>query len=93
MTFIVTVPQNFSVTLNGTILRAHWDVPPDQTNSSYTLTCSVDGDEVLSLETILLDVTLGVYMTVATYSCNVYATTTNGDGTPTDDVYVTTGGI
>ena len=93
MTFSITVPQNFAVTLNGSILRARWDAPPDQTISSYTLTCSVDDNEVLSLETSLLNVTLGVYMTAATYTCNVYATTTNGDGTPTDNVSVTTGGI
>lgn len=47
---------------------------------------------VLSLETSLVNVTLGVYRTSATYTCSVYATTEDGDGSPTDGIAVTTGG-
>ena len=87
------MPQNFALTLSGTILRATWDAPPNQTILSYTLTCSVDGTEVLSVETNQLGVTLGVYLTEATYFCRVYAIlTTGGAGFPTDYIYVTTGG-
>ena len=88
----VSVPRNFTLNLDGTILGVAWDPPPDLSVSSYTLTCYVSGSEVLSLETSLVNVTLGVYMTSATYSCNVYATTSSGEGHPTDDLSVTTGG-
>lgn len=91
-TVCVTAPQNFDVALDGTVLSASWDAPEDENVISYTLNCSVDGEDVLSLETTLLEVSVGVYRTSTTYSCTVYATTSNGDGTPTDAMSVTTGG-
>lgn len=88
----VTAPQNFDVALDGTVLSASWEAPQDQNVTSYTLTCSVGGEDVLSLETTELEISVGVYRTSTTYSCNVYATTPDGDGTPTDSISVTTGG-
>ena len=88
---IYTVPPNFTLSLNGTVLTASWDAPALQ-DVSYTLTCSVDSNEVLSLNTTLKQVVLGIYMTEATYSCNVYATICGVNTPATNDMSVITGG-
>ena len=91
LSLIYTAPPNFTLSLNGTVLTASWDAPAFQ-NVSYTLTCSVDSNEVLSLSTTLTEVVVGIYMTEANYSCNVYATISGVDTPATDGVSVTTGG-
>ena len=91
LSVIYTAPPNFTLSLNGTVLTASWDAPALQ-DVSYTLTCSVDSNEVLSLSTPLTEVVVGIYMTEATYSCNVYATISGVDKPATDDMSVTTGG-
>ena len=91
LSLIYTAPLNFTLSLSGTVLTASWDAPALQ-NVSYTLTCSVDSNEVLSLSTTLTEVVVGIYMTEATYSCNVYATISGVDTPATDDMSVTTGG-
>ena len=88
---IYTAPPNFSLSLSGTVLTANWDAPALQ-DVSYTLTCSVDSNEVLSLNTTLIEVVVGIYMTEAAYSCNVYATISGVEKPATDDISVTTGG-
>ena len=79
------------MSLNSTVLTASWDAPATQ-NVTYTLTCSVDSNEVLSLSTTLTEVVVGIYTTEATYSCNVYATISGVDTPATYDMSVTTGG-
>ena len=91
LSVIYTAPPNFTLSLNGTVLTASWDAPALQ-YVSYTLTCSVDSNEVLSLSTTLTEVVVGIYMTKASYSCNVYATISGVDKPATDDMSVTTGG-
>ena len=91
LSIIYTAPPNFTLSLNGTVLTASWDAPAMQ-DVSYTLTCSVDSNEVLSLSTTQTEVVVGIYMTEATYSCNVYATISGVDKPATDDMSVTTGG-
>ena len=87
----ITAPPNFTLSLSGTVLTASWDAPALQ-DVSYTLTCSVDSNEVLSLSTTLTEVVVGVYMTEANYSCNVFATISGVDKPATDDMSATTGG-
>ena len=91
LSVIYTVPLNFTLSLNGTVLTASWDALALQ-DVSYTLTCSVDSNEVLSLSTPLTEVVVGIYMTEANYSCNVYAIISGVDTPATDDMSVTTGG-
>ena len=91
LSIIYTAPPNFTLSLNGTVLIASWDAPALQ-NVSYILTCSVDSNEVLSLSTTLTDVVVGIYMTEATYSCNVYATISGVNTPATDNKSVITGG-
>ena len=79
------------MSLSGTVLTASWAAPALQ-DVSYTLTCCVGGIEVLSLSTTLTEVVVGIYMTEATYSCNVYATISGVDKPATDNMFVTTGG-
>ena len=52
----------------------------------------MDTNDVLSLSTPLTEVVVGIYMTDATYSCNVYATISGVYKAATDDMSVTTGG-
>ena len=91
LSLIYTAPPNFTLSLNGTVLTASWNASALQ-DVSYTLTCSDDSNEVLSLSTTLTEVVVGVYMTEATYSCNVYATISGVNTPATDDMSVTTGG-
>ena len=85
------VPPSIELSLNGPVLTASWKELTFQ-DVSYTLTCSVDSNEVLFLSTTLTEVTVGVYMLSTTYSCNVYATISGEDETATEDQYFTTGG-
>ena len=91
LSIIYTAPPNFTLSLSGTVLTASWDAPALQ-DVSYTLTCSVDSNEVLSLSTTLTEVVVGIYMTEANYSCNVYATISGVNTPATDDMSVITGG-
>ena len=78
--------------LNGTVLTASWDAPAKQ-NVSYTLTCSVTGGKVFSLNTTMTEVMIGIYETEVNYSCHVYATVDGKNEPATDDQHVQTGGI
>ena len=91
LSLIYTAPPYFTLSLNGTVLTASWDAPALQ-DVSYTLTCSVDSNEVLSLKTTLTEVVVGIYMTEATYSCNVYATISGVNTPATDYISVITRG-
>ena len=59
--FCHTAPPNFTLSLSGTVLTASWDALTVQ-DISYTLTCRVGGNEVLSLNTPLTEVVVGIYM-------------------------------
>ena len=87
-----TAPPNFALSLSSTVLTVSWAAPAIQ-DVSYTLTCCVGGNDVLSLSTTLTEVVVGIYLTEATYSCNVYAIISGVDKPATDDMSVTTGGI
>ena len=89
---IPSAPQNFSLSLNGTVMTATWDAPASGNVTNYTLICSVDGNQVLSVTTTATEVTLGVYLFEKTYSCSILASDTDGSGVPTASVTVTTGG-
>ena len=74
-------------------MTATWDAPANETVANYTLICSVDGNQVLSVTTTATEVTLGVYLFEKTYSCSIFAfDDTNRTGAPTASMTVTTGG-
>ena len=74
-------------------MTATWDAPANETVANYTLICSVDGNQVLSVTTTATEVTLGVYLFEKTYSCSIFAfDDMNGTGEPTTSMTVTTGG-
>ena len=89
--------MNFSAALNNTVLSLMWEsVNEDEQNGdilSYTLTCSI-GSYVafeLNLTSTVEDIELGVYKFDTTYSCEIYASNSAGNG-PSATITVTTGG-
>ena len=90
-------PVSFAATLNNTVLSLSWEpVDEDEQNGdilSYTLTCSIGSDVALELNLTATteEIDLGVYEADATYSCEIYASNSAGDG-PSATTTVTTGG-
>ena len=56
---------------------------------SYTLTCTA-GSETTSAITTQLQFTLDTFIPGETFQCTVYATNVFGDGSPTEELAVTT---
>ena len=89
--------MNFSAVLNDTVLSLMWEpVNEDEQNGqilSYTLTCNNGSDLAfeLNLTATVEEIELGVYETDATYSCEIYASNSAGNG-PSATITVTTGG-
>jgi len=86
---------NFSASLNNTVLSLTW-APVDENHQngeilSYTLTCSIGSDVALNLTVTVEEIELGVYEADATYSCEIYASNSAGNG-PSANITVTTGG-
>ena len=90
-------PANFSAVLNNTVLSLMWEpVGEDEQNGIillYTLTCSISSGVAfeLNLTATVEEIELGVYEADATYSCEIYASTSAGSG-PSATITVTTGG-
>jgi len=90
-------PVNFFAALNNTVLSLMWEpVNEDEQNGeilSYTLTCSIGSDVAfeLDLTATVEEIELGVYEADATYSCEIYASNSAGNG-PSATITVTTGG-
>ena len=62
-----------------------WNPPPDTTGviTSYTLFCSIDGEEVLRVRMKTVQFfTLEELNTATLYSCGMLASTSGGDGPP-----------
>ena len=90
-------PVNFSAVLDNTVLSLTW-APVDENDQngeilSYTLTCGIDSDVAfeLNLTVTVEEIELGVYEADATYSCDIYASNSAGNG-PSATITVTTGG-
>ena len=89
--------MNFSAVLNNTVLSLMWEsVNENEQNVrilSYTLTCSIGSDVAfeLNLTATVEEIELGVYEVDATYSCEIYASTSAGNG-PSATITVTTDG-
>lgn len=90
-------PEDFTVTLNDTVLLLSWAPPAENRRNgvivSYTLSCSIDDNQVfeLNLNATVEEIYLGVYRHESTYSCNISASTSEGSG-PNATASVTTGG-
>ena len=89
--------MNFSASLNNTVLSLMWEpVDEDEQNGdilSYTLTCSIGSDVAFELNVTATteEIELGVYEADTTYSCEIYASNSVGNG-PSATITVTTGG-
>ena len=89
--------MSFSAALNNTVLSLMWEaVNEDEQNGeilSYTLTCTIGSDVAFELNLIptVEEIELGVYKVDATYSCEIYASNSAGNG-PSATITVTTGG-
>ena len=88
--------MNFTATLIGTVLLLEWAPPEEDDRNgdiiSYSLSCSINDNEIFELNlTDINEIYLGVYRHEATYSCDIYASTSAGGG-PTASASVTTGG-
>ena len=81
------------IVLSGTVLTANWQPNPDLIIAFYTLTCSINNEEVLSVDTKETSLVVGIYEPDTTYICYVRYTTTQGvSGPATNTYYLTTGG-
>lgn len=78
--------------MDGVSLSFSWEPPAgDGLILSYTVICSVSGlTEVNATLNPVLEVTLDELKPATNYSCRVYASTSGGNGPPTDTVTVTT---
>ena len=89
--------MNFSAVLNNTVLSLMWEpVNEDDQNGeilSYTLTCYIGSDVAfeLNLTATVEEIDLGVYEADATYSCEIYASNSAGNG-PSVTITIATGG-
>ena len=90
-------PIYFSGTLNNTVLSLMWE-PVNEAEQNgeilfYTLTCNVGSDLAFELNLIATveEIELGVYEADATYTCEIYASYSAGNG-PSATITVTTGG-
>ena len=84
--------ENLGISLDSTVLTVNWYPPIGQSVDFYTFNCSVNDQEVVSVDTTIRSLLLGVYEPDATYLCNVWYTTTSGDTGLAFSESVTTGG-
>ena len=70
----------------------NWYPPLGQSVDFYTFNCSVNNQEVLSLDTTIRSLVLGIYEPDTTYVCIVWYTTIFGETGPAFNESVTTGG-
>lgn len=90
-------PEDFTATLDGTVLFLEWAPPTENRRNgvivSYNLSCSINSNQVfeLSLKATVEEIYLGIYRHESTYSCDISAATSAGNG-PTATVSVMTGG-
>ena len=78
---------------SNTVLSAHWVSDLGVVVDNYTLTCSVNKQNVLLVDTRETSLAVGIYWPYTTYVCQVWYTTISGEiGPATSEVSVTTGG-
>ena len=74
-------------------MTAIWNQPVGQSVELYTLSCSINSREVLSVTTAETTIELGIYEPNTTYVCHVrYSTTSGVGGGVTSNQSLTTGG-
>ena len=78
--------------MDSTILTVNWYPPIGQNVDFYTFSCSLNDEEVLSLDITIRSLVLGIYEPDATYVCTIWYTTTSGETGPIINKSVTTGG-
>ena len=88
-------PVLFAASLTDTVVSFTWDPPAeDQQNGeivSYFLSCSISNNVEFELNlTDIEEISVGVYKTGSTYTCEIYAATSAGGG-PTASQTVSTG--
>ena len=85
-------PRNFTITVDGISLMFSWQPPAgSRTILSYTVSCSVGRDVEFSARfNPVLGITLNELKPSTDYSCKVYASSSGGDGPPTDDILAST---
>ena len=85
--------QNFGLSLDSTVLTANWDPPLGQIVNFYIFTCSVNNQEIFSVNATQTSLMLGIYEPITTYVCSVRYTTTSGvSGPASSNISFTTGG-
>lgn len=81
------------ISLSGTVLTANWQPNPDLIVEFYTLSCSINHKEVVSVDTNETSLVVGIYEPNETYVCYVRYMTTQGVSGPATATYkLTTGG-
>ena len=71
------------ITVTGVAVTLTWSPPPETPGLlSYTLSCSVDGAEALTvvLKSSLQEFTLEELLPATSYVCSFFASTSGGDG-------------